>query len=337
MPVVGVDARLLHSGPIPLRAAVAGAAGEPLLVRVLGDARGLPPAVAHVLRRVPALTLALGPADPDAFDLVTDDPARADAWCAAFERFPLAAFSAALLVRSPPPDPWAGLVAESAVYSMLQSGPEFAAWRHGHPPTPVRDDAPRVRVERHGPIHDIVLTRPARHNALDARMRDELSTALGAALADDGAPVVLRGEGPSFCSGGDLAEFGTFPDPVHAYAIRLGRSVAALVDELAPRLVVGLHGAALGAGIELAAFAGHVVAADDTRSGLPELGLGLIPGAGGTVSIPRRARRSHFLELLLMPDGTIPATTARDWGLVDEVVARDRLEARVLEIAESLP
>jgi enoyl-CoA hydratase/carnithine racemase len=336
MPVVGVDARILHSGLAAVRAALADALGEPLLVRFDGDSRDLAPTVVAGLRRLPALTLAVGPADPDAFDLTTADPERADTWCAAFARSPLAAFSAALLVRSPPPDPWAGLVAESAAYSMLQSGPEFAAWRRAHPVSLANDDAPRVRVERHGAIHDVILTRPARHNALDTRMRDELASALGAALADGDAPVVLRGEGPSFCSGGDLGEFGTFRDPVHAHAIRLGRSVAALLHELAPRLVVGVHGATLGAGIELAAFADRVVAVDDTRCGLPELGLGLIPGAGGTVSIPRRATSAHFLELLLAPDGTIPAATACEWGLVDEVVTHDRLDARVLEIAESL-
>ena len=85
--------------------------------------------------------------------------------------------------------------------------------------------------------------------------------------------------------------------------------------------MVGLHGSCLGAGIELPAFAGRVVAADDTRLGLPELGLGLVPGAGGTVSLPGRIGRHRTLALVLL-DGTISAPAALGWGLVDEVVPR---------------
>src|SRR5207245_2169044 len=83
----------------------------------------------------------------------------------------------------------------------------------------------------------------------------------------------------------------------------------------------GVHGACLGAGIELPAFAARVVAADDTAIGLPEAGLGLVPGAGGTVSITRRAGRQRLLELLITGE-PIEAATAHAWGLVDEVVAR---------------
>jgi enoyl-CoA hydratase/carnithine racemase len=193
---------------------------------------------------------------------------------------------------------------------------------------------PRVRVEQHPVITEILLTRPARHNALDVAMRDQLHVALVEALWGDG-PVVVRGEGPSFCSGGDLDEFATFPDPVGAHLVRLDRSLAACFAALRDRLVVGLHGACLGAGIELAAFAAHVVAAEGTRIGLPEQSIGLLPGAGGTVSIPRRAGHHSTLSLLLR-DGTISADEAHDWGLVDEIVPADRLRARVLELGESL-
>jgi enoyl-CoA hydratase/carnithine racemase len=148
-------------------------------------------------------------------------------------------------------------------------------------------------------------------------------------------PIVVRADGPSFSEGGDLDEFGTFPDPAGAHLVRLGRSLAWRFAQLADRLVVGIHGAAVGSGIELPAFAGHVVAADHTRIALPELGLGLIPGAGGTVSIPRRCGRQRFVALLLR-GGTIPAFTAREWGLVDEVVPRAELETRLLEIAEAI-
>jgi enoyl-CoA hydratase/carnithine racemase len=79
-----------------------------------------------------------------------------------------------------------------------------------------------------------------------------------------------------------------------------------------------LHGACYGSGIELPAFADRVVAASDTRIALPELGLGLIPGAGGTVSLPRRIGR-HRTAWLALSGAAIDATTALGWGLVDEV------------------
>lgn len=335
--VVELDARLLESGPAALDAALADTLEEPVLVHVDGAPTAMAPETVAYVRRIPALTLATGPhAETTPFDLATSDPETADRWRRAFVGSPHAAVSAALILRDPPSDVWAGLVAESGVYSMLLASREFTTWRASTPARPAPDpDAPRVRVEYEGPITVVTLTRAVRHNAIDPPLRDELWAALLEAAAQPG-PVVLRGDGPSFCSGGDLDTFGSFPDPAAAHLVRLERSVAWRTHLLAPRLVVGLHGSCLGAGIELAAFAARVVAADDAVIGLPELALGLIPGSGGTLSIARRAGARRVLELLLT-DGTIPATTAREWGLVDEVVPRARLDARLLEIAESLP
>ncbi len=338
---VTLDPGVLLGGAAALVAALAPVAGTPALVRLQGEWPGdLHPDALAALRTIPALTLAVGsppPAAAAAVDLTLEDRERADEAVTRFLGAPDAALAVALLVRTPPADPWAGLVAESTTYSMLQAGPGFAAWLAARGPAPAPgpgDDSPRIRVEHHGRVTEIVLTRPGRRNALDVRMRDELHEALTAELSNTG-PVVLRGDGPAFSVGGDLDEFGTFPDPVAAHWVRLGRSLAGRGAQLARRLVVGIHGAAAGSGIELAAFAHHVVAAEHTRIGLPELGLGLIPGAGGTVSIAARAGRQRLLELLLR-DGTIPASTAREWGLVDEVVPRARLETRLLEIAESI-
>jgi enoyl-CoA hydratase/carnithine racemase len=97
-------------------------------------------------------------------------------------------------------------------------------------------------------------------------------------------------------------------------------------------MVVGLHGSCLGAGIELPAFAGRVVAADNTVIGLPEGGLGLIPGAGGTVSIPRRIGAARTLDLIIS-GRQLDAVTAAQWGLVDEVVPRPKLLRHLRESA----
>lgn len=214
-----------------------------------------------------------------------------------------------------------GLVAESSAYSVLQSGPEFAAWRAAHPARTDRDEGPRVRVERAGDTLSVTLTRPQRLNALDALMRDEVVEALAVAAADPGvARVELRGEGKAFCSGGDLDEFGTRADPATAHLIRLQRSVGRAVSRLDKPTTAYLHGACMGSGIELAAFTDTVVAAEDTQIALPEIGLGLVPGAGGTVSLPRRIGRLRT-AWLAFSGCTIDAATAHAWGLVDALAS----------------
>ena len=212
-----------------------------------------------------------------------------------------------------------GLVAESAAYSVLQSGTEFSAWRGAHAARVEEDGGPRVRVARDGDVLSITLTRADRLNALDAAMRDGLVEALTlAAAAPDIAKVELRGEGRAFCAGGDLDEFGSRSDPAMAHLIRLERSVGRAIFQLDKPTVTYLHGACMGSGIELAAFTDWVVAASDTQIALPEIGLGLVPGAGGTVSITRRIGRLRT-AWLAFSGSTIDAATARTWGLVDEL------------------
>jgi hypothetical protein len=215
----------------------------------------------------------------------------------------------------------AGLVAESTTYSMLQGGPEFTAWlarRHAVQKPEVNE--PSVTVELEGESMVITLNRPSRHNAVDVDMCERLVDALTGALAEPECRIVLRGTGPSFSSGGDLAEFGLFTDPATAHTVRLSRSAGQLIAMLSDRIEAQLHGICYGAGIELPAFAGTIVASADTRIALPELSLGLVPGAGGTVSVPRRIGR-HRTALLALTGEAIDAVTAHRWGLVDHVGA----------------
>jgi enoyl-CoA hydratase/carnithine racemase len=212
-----------------------------------------------------------------------------------------------------------GLVVESGTYSVLQSGPEFADWRAANPARAARDEGVRVRTERSGGTFAITLSRPQRLNALDAQMRDELVDAVALAAADPGITrVELRGDGRAFCAGGDLDEFGSRPDPATAHLVRLQRSVARSLAWLTIPSVTYLHGASMGSGIELAAFTSTVLAAEDTQIALPEIGLGLVPGAGGTVSLPRRIGRLRT-AWLAFSGCTIDAATARSWGLVDGI------------------
>jgi hypothetical protein len=214
-----------------------------------------------------------------------------------------------------------GLLLESAVYSSLQAGPEFAAWRAARPVKQRSRSGERVRVERDGRALHVTLTRPEVRNALDTPMRDQLVEAFELARLDDSIlEIHLRGEGPAFCAGGDLDEFGARPDPATAHLVRVLQSAGRSIEAVGTRVTVHVHGACRGSGVELPAFAGRVVASPDTTFGLPEVQLGLIPGAGGTVSLPRRIGR-HRTAWLALTGQPIDAPTALAWGLVDDIQA----------------
>jgi hypothetical protein len=238
---------------------------------------------------------------------------------------PRAAATLATLLRLSPGAAVAdGLLAESLAYSMLLAGPEFARWQQARPTRQIPPaSAPPVLLDRIGDRLDITLNRPERRNAFGRQVRDALVEAFDLVAADESiAQVHLRGAGPGFCSGGDLDEFGTTPDVVSAHLIRSQRSVAARIHRVRERVHVHLHGACIGAGIELPSFAGWVGARPDTAIRLPELGLGLIPGAGGTVGVAARIGRWRCAYLALT--GTeIDARTAHTWGLVDEITDDD--------------
>lgn len=213
------------------------------------------------------------------------------------------------------------LVVESLAYSTLQAGPEFAAWlgRQAPHPPPGPDAEPAVLVERSDHRMDLTFNRPGVRNAYGAAARDQLCEALSMACADQSiSQVHLHGAGPDFCSGGDLTEFGTLADPASAHLVRTARSAARLLSAIGERVVAHLHGACVGAGIELPALAGRVVAAPGTWMQLPELAMGLIPGAGGTASLPRRIGR-HRTAWMALSGSVVDAPTALAWGLVDEL------------------
>jgi enoyl-CoA hydratase/carnithine racemase len=220
----------------------------------------------------------------------------------------------------------AGVVTESLAYSTLQAGPEFARWLAERGPARMPDTAEPVRARREGDTLLIEFNRPQRHNAFSTGARAALLEALTVARLDPSVTaIVLRGNGPSFCSGGDLAEFGTFADPASAHLARTRHSPALALDALTARLGrfcrAEVHGRVMGSGLEMAAFCGWVVAQPDSVFGLPELSLGLIPGAGGTVSVSRRIGRWRTAYLVLS-GRTIGADAALSWGLVDAVAQK---------------
>jgi hypothetical protein len=252
---------------------------------------------------------------------VADLETAAAAISAAVEAAPQAARVLDEVLRvTAPMDVADGLLVESLAYSMLLASPEFAAWRAGRPVRPIPEPTGNVvLLDREDSTLTVTLNRPERRNAFGAAVRDALVEALDVALLDDTVKhLILRGAGPAFCSGGDLDEFGSNTDVAYAHQIRVQQNVARRLHELRAWAEVRLHGACIGAGIELPSFASRVVANRSTVITLPELSMGLIPGAGGTISIPRRIGRWRTAWLVLS-GARIGATTALDWGLVDEV------------------
>jgi enoyl-CoA hydratase/carnithine racemase len=221
---------------------------------------------------------------------------------------------------------WPGLVTESLAYSTLQSGPEFARWLAERGPATVPLLPEPVIVERSDDALLVRFNRPTRHNAFSTDARAALLDALEIPWLDPSVRgLVLGGNGPSFCSGGDLAEFGSFDDPASAHLARTRHSPALALDALAVKFGdacrAEVHGQVLGSGLEMAAFCRHVTCRADATLGLPELALGLIPGAGGTVSITRRIGRWRTAYLVLSGQ-TIDPATALEWGLVDALSER---------------
>lgn len=328
--------------------------GRPLLAI---DLDGASPAqadlVARGLAEVPAVVVGLA-RRPQAFAmtpprldvLLTDDPDRAAppwrscpeglgaalaAVAAGVARAPQAAtVLVQVLRRGRGASLEAGLTVESLAYGLLQSGPEHRAWLaaraqrgHGGGPGPEAAEPRRPRepvgVVRRGDTLAVTLQRPEVRNAVDVGTRDGLVAAFDLAARDGTVGrIELRGEGPDFCSGGDLDEFGTRPDPATGHLVRSTRSPARALARCADRTTVFVHGASIGAGLELAALAGRVVAAPDASFLLPELGLGLIPGAGGTATLPRRIG-PELTAWLALTGTAVDAPTALRWGLVDAV------------------
>ena len=217
-----------------------------------------------------------------------------------------------------------GLTTESLGYSTLQAGPEFGRWLADQGPRVrhIQDDA--VLLDRVDDVLTVTFNSPDRHNAFSNVLRSGLIDALLVVLSDRTIrDVVITGNGPSFCSGGDLREFGSFVDPARSHLARTRYSPATLLDvarrHLGPRLHAQVHGAVLGSGLEMAAYCGRVSAHPDTVFGLPELRFGLLPGAGGTVSIPRRIGRWRT-AYLAVSGRRIGVDTAVEWGLVDDLI-----------------
>jgi 3-hydroxyacyl-CoA dehydrogenase len=179
-----------------------------------------------------------------------------------------------------------------------------------------------VEFEKHGPIAAIALNNPP-VNALGLAVRQGLMRALEKAEADSEIrAIVIFGRGRGFSGGADIREFGALrPEP------RLGQIIDRIEASAKP-VIAAIHGMAMGGGCEVPLGCHYRVAAPDLRMGLPEVKLGLLPGAGGTQRLPRLIGIAVALDMIVGGDA-VDAATAKKLGLVDAVIEGDLLRSAI--------
>lgn len=186
-----------------------------------------------------------------------------------------------------------------------------------------------VRLDRVGDVAILVMAHPP-VNALSDQVRRALADGLRAAQGDpDTVAVILRGEGKCFSAGADISEFGK-GKPV----LRLG-DLCQMIENCRVPVIAALHGVALGGGMEMALAAHYRIAGAGATMGLPEVNLGLLPGAGGTQRLPRLVGATEALRMML-GGGAIGSSEALALGLVDRVVETGLTEAAVEMALEGL-
>jgi enoyl-CoA hydratase/carnithine racemase len=190
-----------------------------------------------------------------------------------------------------------------------------------------------ILYEKKDSIAHVTLNRPKFLNVYNVKMRDELYWVLGA-IKDDAEikSVIVKGAGEkAFCAGADLSEFLTAPGPIIARRVRWERDIWGLFLSVPQPIIAALHGYVLGSGIEIALCCDLRVASDDAKFGLPEVGLGIIPAAGATQTLPRAIGQAKALDMLLT-GRRINAEEALEARLINKIVPREKL----LQTAESL-
>lgn len=166
-------------------------------------------------------------------------------------------------------------------------------------------------------------------NALSHAVRDGLQKAVQTARTDDSKAILILCEGKTFIAGADISEFGQPPKAP------LLPDVMTTIEQSQKPVVAALHGTALGGGFEIALSCHYRCAVPSAKVGLPEIKLGLLPGAGGTQRAPRLAGVKNALDLMISGN-PIGANTAKDYGLIDHVLDAADLKQSALSYVKEL-
>ena len=197
--------------------------------------------------------------------------------------------------------------------------------------------SPAVLVERNGHLAHLILNRPEVLNAINNTLGEELGAACDELAGDESVwVIILRGAGErAFSAGADLKARRDFSPEQWAAQRALFRGMFKKMRSLPQPMIAAVHGFALGGGTELALLADFIVASDDAVFGLTEVSLGIIPGGGGTQNLPRLIGRNRAKELIFTAR-RITATEAKQFGLVNHVVAREQLLPTATMIAQEI-
>lgn len=192
-----------------------------------------------------------------------------------------------------------------------------------------------VAVTRDGAVATVTLARPEKRNAMSSAMSAAVAAAFRELSADpDLRVVLLNGDGPCFCAGADVREMaGLDQVTAEAFIRGLHHAIQAVMDCPVP-VIAAIHGACVGAGLELVAGADLRVASQDARFAMPEVLVG-IPSVIEAALLPRLIGRGRAARLVLTGE-VVDAGTAERWGLVEEVVAGDRLAGRAVALAHAI-
>jgi enoyl-CoA hydratase/carnithine racemase len=198
-------------------------------------------------------------------------------------------------------------------------------------------DFETIIYEKKNGLAYVTLNRPEALNVYNIKMRDELYQVLEAMKDDADIKVaIFRGAGErAFCAGADLSEFLTAPSPVIARRARWERDVWGLFLSIDKPFIAALHGFVLGSGVEIALCCDIRLAAEDVQFGLPEPGLGIIPAAGGSQTLPRIIGGGKALEMLLS-GRWLKAQEARRLKLVSQVLPRKELMPAAEKLAQKI-
>ncbi|MEQ1580779.1 MAG: enoyl-CoA hydratase-related protein [Steroidobacteraceae bacterium] len=180
----------------------------------------------------------------------------------------------------------------------------------------------------------VTIDRPKRLNALNLEVKNLISSAIEALVANDAVRViVLTGAGGVFVAGTDIAEMRDLSPADHT---RLGTDLVFHSLRNCPKpLIAAVERFALGGGCELALACDIIVAAEDAKFGQPEIKVGIMPGAGGTQILLRTLGKYQAMKLILTGE-QIPASLALSWGLISETTAPGQALVRALELGKTI-
>jgi enoyl-CoA hydratase len=195
-------------------------------------------------------------------------------------------------------------------------------------------DHGQIKYETKEQIAIITLSRPGKLNSLTQVMFDQLSEAVTSLEGEDGIRVaVVRGEeGTGFCAGDDLSELVKIDSRGIRDFLSRAQNIFTRMEALSVPVIAAVNGYALGGGLELAMSCDMIFASDGAVLGLPETNLGIIPGLGGTIRLPRRVGLGRAREMVFS-GRVLDASEALKVGLVEAVYPEDQLFDRTMEWA----